>query len=361
MSVHHRSRGPTTPARSLRRDSFRRATQAPLPRWAPRRLALAVGTVVLVSIGMAAPVLAQETHVFIITGVAGDEEHVKQFHKLATTFIDGVKKRGGVPEANIVYLSDKPETDPSLIRGRSTRENVERALTGLAANAKPSDEIFLLLIGHGSFDGQQAAFNLPGPDLTASDWAKLLKKFQTQRVVFVNTASASGAFLAIVAGPGRTIVTATKTGGERNETSFAQFFVEAYADETADLDRNGRVSVLEAFNFAKTKVLKAYEQKGTLLTEHAALDDGADGKLAATMFLGSTSAAAALGVDTSDPEMRALVGERDTLDKRIAELKLTKDSQDPARYEQELEKLLTELAVKTRAIRDLQAKKDTRR
>lgn len=320
-----------------------------------------VSLLALVIFAGAPPAVAQETHLVVVTGVAGDDEHAKRFHQAASMFIEAAKKRGGMPDGNISYLSERPDTDPSLIRGRSTRENVEKTVTDLAIRAKPDDEIFLLLIGHGSFDGRQAAFNLPGPDLTAADWAKLLTKFRTQRVVFVNTASASGAFLPDVAGPGRTIVTATKTGGERNETRFAQFFVEAYADQTADLDRNGRVSVLEAFNYAKTKVVKAYEQEGTLLTEHAVLDDGADGKLAATMFLGSTSGSAALGVDPKDPEMRALVAERDTLDKRIAELKLTKDAQDPARYEQELEKLLTELALKTRAIRDLQAKKDTKK
>ena len=72
--------------------------------------------------------------------------------------------------------------------------------------------------GLGSFDGRTAAFNLPGPDLTAEEYKPLLEKLRLQRVVFVNTASSSGAFLSVLAGPGRTIVTATKTGGERNET-----------------------------------------------------------------------------------------------------------------------------------------------
>src|SRR5439155_10102118 len=100
-------------------------------------------------------------------------------------------------------------------------------------------------------------------------------------------------FLAALAGPGRTIVTATKTGGERNETRFPSYFVEAFEDNAADSDRNGRVSVFEAFEYARTKVAKSYEQQGLILTEHAALDDGNQGKLAATLFLESDRSRAA--------------------------------------------------------------------
>ena len=317
-------------------------------------------TAALFVLGLATPVLAQATHLLVITGVAGDEEHAKQFHTWATTFIDAAKKRDGVAGGTITYLAEKSDADPARIRGRSTRENVDKTFTAIAAQAKPNDEVFVLLIGHGSFDGRLAAFNLPGPDLTANDWAKLLGKLATQRVAFINTSSSSGAFSPAVTGPGRVIVTATKSGGERNETRFPRFFVEAFGDQTADADRNGRVSVLEAFDYARAKVVKAYAQDGLLLTEHAVLDDGSDGKLAATLFLATSPAMTASNIDTSDPAIRALVAERDALDKRIAELKLAKDGMEPARYETELERLLTDLAVKTKAIRALQAKKDAK-
>ena len=319
-----------------------------------RVILVTLGTVVCLS--FATRVAAQETHVLVITGVSGDDEHAKAFHEWAVRFIDAAKKKDGVRDANITYLAEKTEADPARIRDRSTRENVEKAMNAIAARAKANDEVVILLIGHGSFDGKVAAFNLPGPDLTAADWAKLLGKFTTQRVVFVNTSSSSGAFLPTVAGPGRTIVTATKTGGERNETRFAEFFVEAFNDEAADSDRNGHVSILEAFDYARTKVTTAYQRDGLLLTEHATLEDGAQGKLAGMVFL-AANPGTLLNVDTNDPEMRALVAKHDELDKQIAALRLTKDSQNPATYEQELERLLTELAVNTKAIRDLQAKK----
>ncbi len=291
---------------------------------------------------------AQQTHVLVITGVPGDDEYAKKFDQWASTFIDAAKKKEGVPEANITYLSNRA----------ATKAAVEKAFADIAARAKANDEIFVLLIGHGSFDGTVAAFNLMGPDLTADDYAKQLARFSAQRVVFVNTASASGAFLKPLAGPGRVIVTATKTGGERNDTDFPEFFVAAFADDAADRDRNGHVSVGEAFEYAKTKVTQAFQQKGLLLTEHATLDDGGEGQLASAMFLGGARAGSTLQVDTSDPAMRALVEQRDALEKQIADLRARKASMPEPQYESEMETLLTALAVKTREIRELQAKKN---
>jgi len=285
---------------------------------------------------------AQQTHILVVTGVAGDDEHAKKFQTWATSFIDAAKKKEAVPDGNIIYLSDRNATRPA----------VEKAFGDIAAKAKPGDTVFVLLIGHGSFDGQTAAFNLPGPDLTATDYAKLLAKFPSQRVVFVNTSSASGAFLKPLAGPGRIIVTATKTGGERNETDFPEYFVAAFTDPAADRDRNGHVSVAEAFEYAKTKVTQAFQQKGLLLTEHATLDDSGEGQFASAVFLGSGSSASTLQVDTSDPAIRALVEQRDAIEQQIAGLRLRKPSMPEAQYDAEMERLLTALALKTKEIRD---------
>ena len=302
----------------------------------------------LCSVLWVSPAFAQQTHLLVITGVPGDEEHAKQFAKWADAFIDAAKKKDSVPQANITYLSD---------RG-AVRENVENAVADIAAKAKPNDGVVVLLIGHGSYNGTTAAFNLPGPDLNAEEWAKLLGKLSAQRVAFINTASSSGAFLQAMTAPGRVVVTATKTGGERNETQFPEFFVAAFNDPTADRDRNGHVSIAEAFEYAKTKVTQAFQQKGLLLTEHATMDDSGEGHLASTMFLGIGRAEGALAVDTSDPAMKELVDEKDAIDRQIAALKLRKNGMDEAQYDAQMEKLLTDLALKTKAIRDLQAKKD---
>jgi hypothetical protein len=320
----------------------------------------ALGLLFVVTVFVARAAAAQDSHLVVITGVSGDEDHAKQFHAWAAKLIDAAKTKDAVPESNIIYLGEKMEADPR-IRARSTRENVEKAIADLAAKVHPDDQVTIVLIGHGSFDGKVAAFNLPGPDLTAAEWGGLLGKFTGQRVAFINTTSSSGAFLTAVAGPGRTIVTATKTGGERNEPKFGGFFVDAFADPAADADRNGHVSVLEAFNYAKNNVVKAYEKDGLLMTEHAALDDGAEGKLAATEFLTAHPSDGGLTVDRGDPALRALADEREAIQKQIDALKLQKDKIDAARYDAEMEKLLTQLAIKTKAIRDAQAQKEPKK
>ena len=186
----------------------------------------------------------------------------------------------------------------------------------------------------------------------------------TRNIVFVDTSSSSGPFVAALSAPGRTIITATRNGAEQFTTLFGGYFVEAFSAEGADADKNKRVSMLEAFQYAKGEVLRAYEREGLLATEHALLDDNGDkegsqdpsptakdGKLAAAMSLGSAADAVPL---PDDPKLRALVLEQRALERRVEALRLLKDSMDPARYSSELEKIVTELALKTREIRAIQ-------
>jgi hypothetical protein len=330
---------------------FSRACGAAAASRVARRLPLVV---LAFSLLLPAFAYAQDVHLLVVTGVGGDDEHVAQFQKWAGAVVDSAKKHG-VIDANITWLGEAPDKDPR-IKARSSKDNVTKAFTDLAAKAKPDDEVFVLLIGHGSFDGRTASFNLPGPDLSADDYAMLLKRFTTQKIAFVNTASSSGPFIQALAGPARTIVTATKTGGERNETRFPEFFVQALDSEEADRDRNGRVSVQEAFDFAAAKVKAEYEKEGHILTEHAALDDSSEGKLASTLYLAPEQSRTA-AAQNADPALRALLEQRDALERQVNDLRLRKDSMDQAAYDQQLEKLLTDLAVKTRQIREFESKK----
>jgi len=220
--------------------------------------------------------------------------------------------------------------------------------------------VFVVLIGHGSYDGRSAKFNMPGPDMAGADFNALLAKLPTKQVVFVNTTSASGPFVADLSGANRTVVTATRSGAEQYATLFGGFFIDALVSESADSDKNKRVSVLEAFQFAKAEVAKAYEREGLLATEHALLDDngdkdgsqdpaatGKDGRAANIVSLGT------VGGDNlpSDPKLRALYLERRELERRVESLRLLKESMEPGRYSSELEKLVTAIALKTREIR----------
>ena len=113
----------------------------------------------------------------------------------------------------------------------------------------------------------------------------------------------------------------------------------------------------EAFEYAKTKAVATYTKAGTILTEHATLDDSREGKFAATLYLESDKAQADKTAKVANPELRALLEQQQSLQKQIDGLKLKKDILPAAEYDQQMEKLLTELAVKARAIREIEAKK----
>ena len=177
-----------------------------------------------------APAFAQGSHVLVIVGLGGDHENAERFHGWASAIVDAAKDRYALPPDSIVYLGEDPARDKARISGRSTRDAVDAAVTRLAAQARPGDRVFIVLIGHGASATGEARFNLPGPDLAAPDFARLAGRFAAQQVVFVNTASASGGFVAALSGKDRTIITATRTEGERNQTRFGEYFAEALSD-----------------------------------------------------------------------------------------------------------------------------------
>ena len=305
--------------------------------------------------------------VLIVSGVAGEPRYADTFFKQATTMIDALKTRFGVPESDIVYLAETPTRDAARIKGASTKENVERELSALGERSKSGDVLFVMLIGHGSGEDATTRFNVPGPDITAADFARVFDTIHGPVIAIVNAASASGGFIGTLSGPNRVIATATKSGMERNETRFATHFVQAYAGDVADADKDGRVSVLEAFEYARREVARAYESANHLLTEHAQLDDNgdkkgtaapdsksADGALARRVFLGGTSGsvAAAARAASNDPRIAALEREKDSLETQIDSLRRRKAAMDSTAYEKALETLLVQLAEKNKAIRD---------
>src|SRR5437899_457427 len=132
------------------------------------------------------------------------------------------------------------------------------------------------MIGHGSFDGKEARFNLRGPDVTATELALWLRPFRRPLAV-IDTSSCSAPFLAKLSGTNRVVVTATRSGHEQNFTRFGQYLAEAIADPQSDLDKDGSVSLLEAFLTASHRTAEFYKTEGRLATEHALLDDNGDG------------------------------------------------------------------------------------
>jgi hypothetical protein len=320
-------------------------------------------------------------YLVVVTGLGGEPRYKERFHQWALSMVDAASEQYGLSDSDIWYLGEKPELDPERIHAKSTKENVVQTFTELGERVRPGDLVFVLLIGHGSFNSGESRINLPGPDMTADDFARLLDGLGTQNLVFVNTSSASGGFLEALSRKDRVVVTATKSGLERNESVFGGYFVQAYADGGADVNKDGRISVLEAFDFACRNVDRFYEEGNRLKTEHAVLDDDGDGKgmhpsdesreaspdgqVAARTILGGRPGAVTREADSADgvedPELAALVRQVQSLEDRIEGLKQQKDTMAPELYFEELEKLLLDLALKKRALQELEGEEPTRR
>jgi hypothetical protein len=303
----------------------------------------------------------------VLVGLAGDPEHGELFHKWGGELAESAA-RLGVPADHVVYLVDQTQEGDKNVTGKATVEEISKTFDRFAKQATPEDAVYVVLIGHGSYDGKTAKFNLPGPDISAADFNTQFRKLPTKQIVFVDTTSASGPFLNELSAPGRTIITATRNGAENFSTLFGGYFVDALTGDEADADKNRRVSMLEAFQFAKAAVQRAYEKEGLLSTEHALLDDngdktgsadpstnGPDGKVssAAGHRIGGRRGGAAQPT-RSCARWSSSSASWSTASSRCG---LLKESMDPAKYQSELEKLVTDLALKTREIRSLEGAK----
>ena len=305
------------------------------------------------------------THTVIVVGLGGEERYRQSFHEEASQVYTALIERHGLPVDNITYLGERVDLAPDMISMRSTRANVLEVLGQIAGTADPLDRLFVVLIGHGTIGREEPQFNLPGPDLLPSDIQEALTAFPTQTLALVHTGSASGGFIAPLSGPNRILVAATRNERQLNATEFGQFFAAAIAGEDADLDKDERVSLLEAFLFTRREVERLYENQNELLTENAVLDDngdgspshdagltGADGPLAATFQLGGISGTA--GQVPDDPELARLYRERNEIQALIDGVRARRSTMTEDEYLDAVEPFLIELALKNREIRALE-------
>jgi hypothetical protein len=303
----------------------------------------------------AAPAHAQtpERYALVVAGVAGGEKYAEN-HKKWTASLESILKKMGFAADHVTVLSesDAPATS-------ATRENVTRALASFKQRVKAGDTLLVFLIGHGTADSTSAKFNLVGPDMDAKEWKASLDGL-AGRLVFVDSTSSSFPFVEAISGKNRVVITATDSVSQRYDTMFPQFFIEALEQGTkADADKNGRLSVWEAFVYASQAVKAAFDQKGTLVTERSVIDDngdgvareataatGSDGVLSKTTFLDAEPASTA-----ANAAVAGLERQRVELEARIEQLKGRKDQMPAGQYEEELEKLAVELAQVAAKIR----------
>jgi hypothetical protein len=231
-----------------------------------RILKLFLGVAILSSSGVApaAEIPTDRATVILVVGAAGESDYGASFATQAEQW-EKVCERAGCQRVTIGLSDEKGASDYERLK-----QTLEQQTKAAAA------ELWLVLIGHGTFDSREAKFNLRGPDVSASELAEWLKPFHRPLAV-IDTAAASAPFIAKLAGPGRVIVTATRSGSEQNFARFGQFLAEAIGDAKSDLDQDGQTSLLEAFLSAAARVTEFYKTEGRLATEHALIDDNGDG------------------------------------------------------------------------------------
>jgi hypothetical protein len=317
-----------------------------------------VSCALVVGLGAATPAAAQQTWVVNVVGLGGAPEYTERFTDWARRIETALVDRWAVDPERITTLGEDAALEG--VDGESRRETIEATLARIGAEAGPADRVLLVLIGHGTFRNDQAALNLPGRDPSASDWNAMLAPLGDRPVGIVNVASSSGPFVEALSAPGRVIVTATRSGRERNETQFGEFFAEALEGDAADLDKDGALSLLEAFVFARSETARYYAEEGLLATEHAQIDDDGDGEatdlptadttdgpLAATFRFGGRASGAAA---SDDPAVAALEAERAEIEARVVLLRQRRGEMGAEEYDAALEALLVELALKNREI-----------
>ena len=279
-----------------------------------------------------------------ISGLGGEPDYDQRFKGWANDIDSSLKKAGG--DSNVVTLI------------APTREQIKAKFDAIARDAKANDALVVMLIGHGTYDGVEYKFNIPGPDITGMELAGMMDRVPANRQLVMNGTSCSGASIEFLRKPNRVVISATKTGSEKNATIFARFWAEALRDPAADIDKNENVSALEAFHFAQKKTKEFFDTQKRLATEHSVLEDtgkgtgvaaagnGPDpdtgeGKLASTFTvvrLGANAAAA------KDPAKKALLDQKEQIESAIDELKYQKASMATDDYKKQLTRLLLELS-----------------
>ncbi|HUG01243.1 MAG TPA: hypothetical protein VML95_05235 [Longimicrobiales bacterium] len=300
-----------------------------------------------------------QARVVVVSGLGGEPAYEERFRRWGATIAEAARAVPGARAEDVVFLAEDPDAAGPAADGRSTLEGVEKAFQALAERPGGAP-LLVVLIGHGSADARGARVNLPGPDLTATVLDALLKASGGDPVAVVVASSSSGAFLEPLAHAGRIVVTATRAGGERQATRFAAHFAEAFAGGAADTDKDGRVSLLEAFRYAEAEVERSFASAGQLQTEHPVLDDDGDGaagdrdgEVAARFFLGSASGADddAAELVSATGALRELLEERARIESELEALKARKEGVDADAYDQALEALFVRLALNARALR----------
>ena len=265
-----------------------------------------------------------DVYVLVVSGLGGAPQFEQRFAEQAEAM-------------NQAALSVTDAAKVTLLKSEhATREAITATIRAIARQTQAKDQFVLMLIGHGSFDGEDYRFNIPGPDITARELGSLLDAVPARQLI-VNATSASGAVLDRWKKLGRVLITATKSGDERNATRFAQFWVQALSSAEADRDKNEIVTAAEAYEYASRKVADTFKSDVAIATEHAQLaGDSADRFVVARL--------GAAAVMSNDPELAVLQTQQAAAERSLDDLKTRKQTLATQAYYNELESVLVSIA-----------------
>lgn len=297
-------------------------------------------------------------YALLIGGLGGDAEHTDKFKGYLFDTRKALIESMGFSEENVVVLGENRIIEEFFVDDISNAENIRAQFGALSNKVTLSDDVFVLLFGHGGYEGGVARLNIPRRDLSQNDFSDLVNSINARRMVFINTASASAPFIEALAGEGRIVITATRTGTQTNETLFPQYLVESLTNPGTDRDKDSRISIAEIFAYAAEKTDQWYEDNGNLATENALISDTGStegiriedleasgaGQVAAFTYLSPGDAALMAAGAGGSPEISSWLQEKNQIELDIAELKTQKSDMDTDAYYASLEVLFVRLA-----------------
>lgn len=279
------------------------------------------------SLAMLALPASAATYTLVVTGLGGEPEYEQRFRDYAASITSAAEKAAGSRD-NVISLTGD---DARAVA-------IRREIKTLASRLTPNDSVVVVLIGHGSYDGDNYRFNLPGPDLTDTEFARLFDELPARDQLIINATSASGAVIERWKKARRVVITATKNGGERTATRFAQYWALAVGSDAADTNKDQVVTAAEAYAFATRQVESAYKAETSMATEHARLEGDDAGR-----FTLARLGTAALVPD--NPEVAALLSQRGAIELDLNRVKEQKSSLSENQYYDQLEEVLVRLAL----------------
>ena len=266
-----------------------------------------------------------ELYVTIIQGLGGEPAFEEKFHTQSQTIANASTS---LTDAGKITLFNGEE---------ATREALLLHFLSQSTMMNEDDRAAIYLIGHGSFDGEEYKFNIPGPDITTDDILNVMDSFPGQNHFLLNTSSTSGALVEPLENKNRILVTATRNGNEKNATFFGEYFVEALSSEDADLNKNNNISIEEAFGYAQRQVEEYFNSRGQLATEHPVIS----GNGAAQFTVARINP---IVIASENPRIAELQEQNLNIDKQIESLQLSRTDLSNEEYIQQLQTLILQSA-----------------